>query len=363
MKSKHILLLAVALGVLIGAIVWKQSQRPAELSTEEFSPLNLKLDAAQVEKIVVSSGPEEKAVELVKGEQGWKVENFFQARADEDKISGFLKEIKALKGELRGKNKTLFPDFQIADEEAYRIIFSRTDGTELLSLLVGLKVPNYRSVFLRQKDSEQVYITGTNLFEKMGVYSDPVKEKPKPDYWASMSLVGSRAGAVERIEIKKVIDGKDTLVSSVIRETDSADSTKKKWKYTRPDLPFQADNAKVEQFVIGTLSNWKASKALDPNAKDQDYGLDKPAWQMQIGFDGGSELALVIGKKDPSTNAYFIKPSDDPVVFQLPDYYFRSVDIDDSKFFPDNPLNAKPETIEKLMVHTPEADFHLNRFR
>ena len=96
----------------------------------------------------------------------------------------------------------------------------------------------------------------------------------------------------------------------------------------------------------------------DPAAKD--YGFDRPRWQMKLGLEGNQELVIKAGDEDPETKAIYMQVTGEPVVFQLPSYNYQNIDIDDSKFFIDNPLEINPEKIEKLSLHTDTKNLQFN---
>ncbi len=159
MKTKQIVILAIILAVLVGGIFWKQRQKPAEFVTEEYTALHLSFDAGKATKIEISKGKDEKAAILVKKDGQWTIANFLNARADRQKIDGLLKAVQEAKGELRGKDKSLFKDFGITDEGAYRLNILDSNDKPLFALLLGTKKPAADSVFLRKGGSDLVYLT------------------------------------------------------------------------------------------------------------------------------------------------------------------------------------------------------------
>ena len=354
MKLKHLVIFGVLLALLAVAVILKQRQKPAELTTEEYVPLNLSFDSAKVSTIEIGRGKDVKAVEIKKNGTGaWVLPTFFGARADEKKIQDLLKTIPEAKGELRAKDKALFADFGLTEDKAYRIGFLDAAGKPVFALLLGPKIPQYASVFLRKADSDQVFYAGADLFGKIGVYDDPEKSFPKSDTWASLIIAAPKSDQVDELEIQRSIGGKKAAVSHVRRETDPNDLSRKWWKYDRPGVPFAPDAAKIKQFfkVLGTSP---ASKALDPKAKD--YGFSASRWQMKLHQDNGQEILITAGAEDPATQGTFMQVSNEPVVFSLPKYYFNNLDVDDSKFFGENPLAIDTEKIEKIFVHAPSGE-------
>ena len=357
MKPRQILILGLILSVLIVALVIQRIQKPRGLVTEEFSSLNFNFDVPSVSKVQIGKGGGKGTKDIllftiVKDDKvGWRIPDFFNAQADPNKIQNLLKEIQKMKGELRAEDKSLYSDFAITEEEAFRIILSDQNWKTLLTLYIGSKRPDYNTIFIRKADSNLVYRTDVNLLGEMGVYGDPEKEKPQMDFWAALNLVKLDVDKVEQLETKRIQGGKEVITSGVVRELDPSDSSKKKWKYVRPNVPFALGADKIKQF-LAALGSWQAQKVLDPKAKD--YGFTKPQWQMTIQQDAGESkkesMIILAGGTDPETKGYYIQVSGQSVVFLLPDYLFKNFDIDDSKFFADNPLAADPESTESLVI-------------
>ena len=135
--------------------------------------------------------------------------------------------------------------------------------------------------------------------------------------------------------------------------------TKRKWKYIRPEVPFALDAEKLKQFLNG-IPNWKASQVLDP--KEKDFGFDKPVAQIILGLegDGGSNILMKVGSQNPETKGRYVQVSNEPVVFEISDYYFKNFDVDDSRFFIDNPLVVDTDKTDDLLIHTPQKEWKFN---
>ncbi|MFH0985978.1 MAG: DUF4340 domain-containing protein [Candidatus Omnitrophota bacterium] len=358
MKLKHLAVFGVLLIVLAAAVFFKAQQKPAELATEEYVPLNLAFDSAKVSKIEIGKAKDSKIVEIVKDATGaWVLPTFFGARADEKKIQELFKTFPQAKGELRAKDKALFPDFGLTEDKAYRIAFLDAAGKSIFTLLVGPKITQSASAFVRKADSDQVFYLGTDFFGKIGVYEDPEKVAPTNDYWASLIMVAPKADLIDALEVERTIGAKKQAVAHVRRETDPNDLSKKWWKFVNAGVPFSPDATKIKQF-FKIFETSPASRALDPKAKD--FGFSTPKWQMKLHQDNGQEILMTAGAEDPATQGIYLQISGEPVVFQLPKYYFNNLDVDDSKFFGDNPLSVDAEKIEKIFIHTPTGEVVLS---
>lgn len=368
MKLKQILILGGIFLVLMLGVFVKNLQRPAELVTEEYAALDLAFDRSQITKIRIEKtkgqeGQQEKgeqktqavgpqaegtATELVKENDQWRVATLSNARADKEKVEDLLTEIHQAKGELRGKGKDLFGDFGIHDEGTFHVLLQDAVGKAVLNLILGNKKVE-GSVFIRRKDSEEIFLTEAGLFNLMGIYGDPAEDDPDSNYWAATEFIAIDLNKVERLEIRRFRSGKEILTAGIVK-----DPQEKKWKYTRDAVPFALGSEKVEQF-LNTVKSVRAQKVLDPKA--QDYGFSKPTWQMKLGLEGGEEVVVSAAALDSKTNAHPVQVSGEPVVFHVSKYYLENVDVDDSRFFADNPFQVEADKVEKLVVRTGKVQF------
>jgi hypothetical protein len=359
MNPKQLLTLIAIFAILFFAVMVKQLHHPPELVTEEFSALDLAFDVNQIGKIEIFKGekPQEgKVISLEKkpaGQAGWRVRSLWDARGDQEKINQFLSEIRNAKGEIRGKDASLFPDFGIGDPQAFHLRLMNPSGKDILHLLVGTKKAGAGTIFIRRKDSAMVFLTEADLFGKMGVFGEPGKEEPESDFWASTQLMNADEASVTRFENVRFKDGKGIVTSSVALEADPYDSTKKLWKFQREGIPFSPDPDRVKQFLTA-FKTWRAQKVMNP--ADYKETFNSPVWRMSLWKGREEPVVLIAGKKDETAKAYPIKVSTEPAVFQLSQYFFENMDIDDSKFFSDNLLKVDPAKTEKLVIHTEKQE-------
>jgi|GEM_PF-2240150 len=354
MKPKHLVIFGVLLALLVVAVVFKMQQKPAELTTEEYIPLNLSFDAAKVATIEIGKGKDLKIVEIKKDQAGgWVLPTFFDSKADEKKIQGLFKAILEARGELRAKDKALLTDFGLSEDAAYRIGFLDVSGKPVFTLLVGSKRPRGAAVFVSKKGSDQVFYTEADLLGLIGIYDDPEKASLQSDPWASLILAEPQVDLTDELVIKRFDKGREMVSSHVRREIDPNDPAKKWWKYERPGVPFTPDAAKIKEF-FKIFEARPAFKVLDPKAKE--YGFSAPKWQMKLHQENGEEILITAGNDDPETQGIFMQVSNKPVVFVFPKYYFSNIDVDDSQFFAENPLAVDSEKIEKIFIHSPSGE-------
>ena len=354
MKTKQVWSLGVILAVLLAGVVVRQMQKPAELATEEFTSLDLSFQQDKVQKIDISkprNASEEQYSSLSKDAEGWKSASMNGARADQGKIEELLKALDGIKGELRGRGKKLFADFGIDDDHAYVIALADAAGKNILKVYIGNKITPQQSIFIRREGSDSVYISDAGLFNQIGINGDPASANLANDFWAATDMVHFESAKINRLEIKRKVNGREVSAASVKKENGV-------WKFTRAELPFPADETKVKQYLDG-IKTWRAQRAVKAEA-GKDFGFDKNEWQLTLGVEGGNELTLTAGNAAPEGNGHYFKSSSEPVFFQLGNYYYENLDADDSQFFPDNFLKVDPDKTQKLIIYSQKRSWEFS---
>ncbi len=352
MKKNQLITLILIFAVLSALVFVKQMQKPKELATQEYVPLDIKVDPKSVTsvEIIKPIGKEEEFVDLKKTGTQWNLKSLSNARADENKIEELLKEVQKIQGEMRANDKALLKDFEIQDDQAVRITLKGSDSKTLLDLMVGLKKPDNRTTFIRKAGSNAIYLTPADIFGKLGIFGTPKDEKIDNQYWASSALCDIPTEKIAGLEVKHIMNGKDDVRASIYRQASASDPSKKEWKYTRTDLPFELDANKAQTF-FSSFKTWRAQKVIDPK-KGDNFEFDKSTWQLTFKLDDGKSVVIKAGKTDKDAGATYMQVSSEPVVFLLSGYYYENMDTDDSRFFADNPLGIENAKISKLVVTT-----------
>ena len=356
MNVKQIYIFGAVLLALVLGVAVKQFQKPGNIATQELGPLEIAIDPEIVAKMEIVPPAEGKDVILVKDEGNWKVESFFNARAKADKIDRFMETLNEASGELRSKDSELFSDFGIGENEGYRVNFFDSAGGELTSLYLGTKRPDGRTIFVREADSEAVYLTDANLYNRMGIYSE-IKEDtiPKQDFWTLNKLGEFKGDQVNKILARRFRDGRESVTAELVREPLPDDPSKNKWRVVQPATSFAPDVETVKKF-FNDLNTWNATKVLDPEGEG--YGLEAPQFQLTLTTADGEETEIKVGGPyDASKKKFFVKVSSSPIVHQFSEYYFKQLNIDASKFFGKNPWGVDPEKIESLRMKAEKKEY------
>ncbi len=327
MKSKQIIILGIIFVILILGVCVKELHKPTELSKEEYTSLQFSFDPPSVEKILIAKGPE-KSVELMKENGQWKIPGLWNARADEQQIENFLKDIWQAKGEIRANDLALLGDFGLGNDQAFSV--SLFEGGEELTarFLIGSQRADAGFVFLRFENSNTVYLAQADLLTPMKLYGELDQQKPSQDAWVDLKPFHFDPSKVTKLEAKRFQNGKEkkgkkenlTLMLEAVTTGD-----KKEWRSLRKDESIKIVSQKVEEFLF-SLTNVQATNVLDPAA----FGFEKPVWQMTLTLGAGKEIIVKAIRQDPesSESSYFIlQVSTEPVLFQISKHYFETLDI------------------------------------
>ncbi|MCM8775217.1 MAG: DUF4340 domain-containing protein, partial [Candidatus Omnitrophica bacterium] len=315
---------ALTLGVVI-----KEIREPKELTTEIYTSLDLSFSVQDVQKILLGKDAQGAAVELVKDNDVWKIPLLWNAKADQAKVYDFLKKLRAMKGELRVSDPSLFMDFKIGDEEALKIRLVDFTGREVLNLLLGASVSAAAETFVRKVGSKDVYMADLNLWPLMGIYGDPGTETLSNNFWSDLRPITIDVGEIREIAIKRFEKGKEKITTGLVRGIDQKDADKKMWRYSGKDLALKVDENKVKDF-LQTLSRWQAEEVLNPEA--QDYGFKNPFLELRFVTESTREIVLTVARENEKSKVYFVRVSTEPVVYKTSEYYVQKLDTADSAF-------------------------------
>lgn len=159
------------------AIIKSTTGSYSRLLPEGFTPI-------EVYKIELYRGKaREKGVILKKVGGIWRVVNFEERVADNQRVTDFIVRLENMEGELRASGTDLFPEFLIDDEAAVHIVLYDEQGAEYLHMLVGKREPVFGKRFVRFKSGNNVYLTDKKLSFSVGSFGDNNEKDPDHMQW------------------------------------------------------------------------------------------------------------------------------------------------------------------------------------
>lgn len=339
MKLKKLIILLVILGALIALVLVKKAAVrsravPFEKAQEAmFITLTPQVSEGFISKIVIYKGSDQaRKVTLLKKAAGdWTVESGFTARARKAIPEGLIKDLSALKGELRAGSKDVFADFQISDEEGVHIVLVNMAGGESVHVVTGLKMPSWNKSFVRVSGAQDVCLADKNFLLTLGLY-DP-KAALAIQSFVDLKVFARDIASADRVEIKPAAGA-----PVVLKKAEAG--TAPGWQFDPVDPKGKIDPAKVEEF-IRLLSNLHAQEAVDPQGTS--YGLDKPSFSAAVSVtEKGAPVTytLEIGNPDPDRKAFYVRILPENIVFRVPESVIQGLKKDRT-FFLEGPAPKK----------------------
>jgi hypothetical protein len=361
MKPKQIIILSVIFGALLFGIVlksWVRAAADRAGSRPDDRAVLAEFDPGKLERILIERGNPPYTLELAKENGVWKVKSLWHAKADPEKLEKFIQTFRSLKGELRGSEKKLWPDFGIQDTEAFSIKFFGTGDALLQDLRLGTRQAGNSGFFLRRADRDEVYLADMNIEELLGIYADLKDNSPTALFWADLGLFDLDPEKVTKITLYDLNGAEKIRMLGLERVADPQDPLKFSWKFLREDMSSPIDPDKVVKF-IAAMNSIRAEKVLDPQGDG--YGLEKPAWQLIVTVDG-KKMILNAGARNEKEETIYVKRSGDSSVFGLKTSFWGDLNVDDTHFFkdaapvteaPKDPATDLPASMPEDLVETP----------
>lgn len=130
----------------------------------------------------------------------------------------------------------------------------------------------------------------------------------------------SKEKETEKTEAEKVISVEASQIKELTYtnngETLQFVKNDGEWKYA-PDGSFRLDTSYIET-IINTVSNLEAQRKLQENTDNlSEYGLDSPAYSVNIKGEDGTDITLYIGDSNRISGNYYCYRKDDSTVYMI----------------------------------------------
>ncbi len=217
----------------------------------------------------------EKVITLERGENGWRMSEPVEDRADEKEIIALLGNVIRAKTErtLDASGDSL-ADFGLQNPPIIFTVHLKEKETPFI-LEVGNTTPAGFSVYARRKGEEKILLA-----------PDTVKTSLEKDAFAfhSKVLLSFAQEAVKAVSLRT-----DSLHVRLERQE------KGKWRITEP-VEVAADSGKVSD-LLRSLTQDQIQGFPDKPASLKMVGLDPPRGEIWLALDGGTEATLFLGVK------------------------------------------------------------------
>jgi len=355
MKKNQILFLLAVLLVLVGLVFFKKSRVSPEVTREEFAEVAVDFkdgEHAGIIEILKGSDPQP-GLRLVRSGENWTMPLRWNMPVQQKKINDAFAMLKGLKGELRGTDEKLFSDFEIEDDKAYRIKIKGADDKELLHLLIGTKSPRHGASFIRLAGSPNVFLVDFNLMVTFGINTGEVKSLSEK-YWADMKVIDFDNADITGIRMDKRPENGPAKIIELNKTVDPA-TNRARWSFARQDLPFSVDAEKAASY-LDIMKGLTGTDFHDPNSTE--YGFDKFTLEVKLNADAeDKKQTLTVGGVSASdSESRYVRAVAGKPVFTLPKYSIQTIDVDESYFFPANPLGVDKDKLTAVVIHKPDGE-------
>jgi hypothetical protein len=156
--------------------------------------------------------------------------------------------------------------------------------------------------------------------------------------------------AITKLELKK----KDAEPIILTKNSSAA------WQIVEPK-PFSADQAAVSG-LISTLSSLNSERLVDDKASDvKQYGLDQPAFEVDITEKDNKTERLLVGDETPAGNAVYAMLAVNPRIFTMASYHKTSIDKSLNELRDKRLLTVTAEKVSRLELISKNRDIEFGR--
>jgi hypothetical protein len=132
------------------------------------------------------------------------------------------------------------------------------------------------------------------------------------------------------------------------------------WQIVEPK-PFSADQAAVSG-VISTLSSLNSERLVDDKASNvKQYGLDQPAFEVDITKKDDQTERLLVGDETPAGNAVYAMLAGNPRIFTMASYHKSSIDKSLNELRDKRLLTVTAEKVSRLELISKNRDIEFGR--
>ncbi|OQX91069.1 MAG: hypothetical protein B6D58_08935 [candidate division Zixibacteria bacterium 4484_95] len=302
MRNKSFIVLLSVLGVLIIVYIIQNLSTGRKSATESFIQLFPDLNPSSVSYIkVYKQEYPDSGLAFAKKEGQWVISSYYDVPGKQSDIEKILQDAKNIKGEIRSTKPELFDDYEITDSLALHLEFLGPDSSEVAHFLVGKGVKQAsRSSFIRNYNSDTVYMVNENFISRFAVWQAEPSKKMPVNRWTELKMADVNKDDVKSIEI--VAKRKKYLFEKKEQATeDTLEPIKYVWQQIKP----------------------KKGKILDNPAE---LGFAKPKYIASITTTDGETISFEFGNMiDTTSKNVYAMVKGKPFVYKVTNYYFSSL--------------------------------------
>ncbi len=334
-NTRNLIVLGAVLLVLVGVSMLQKSKHEKATSSSATALLvDGEMSTENISRISLGFGSQDDAVVLANGPDGWIVESYFNAGANQQRIESLLRSFSNLSGEFRSDNQSVLGDYGLLDEQALTVRGLDLSGEEVFAVKVGQSPQGFSGNFMRLADSNKVYLSQTGMLSSMGIYGEP--ELPKNQHFLELQAVKENSQNIDRLTIAdgnqiRVFSKQFGLIEPAEGSDEGAEATPDRTIWTwQLDGKSATDLAKTKiDGILNSSVSIRANDVADPTASPERYGLENPVRKLTLKRQDGSELILEFGNNreaaDGVTAGTYMRMTGDSSIWLVTEYTIKNI--------------------------------------
>jgi Domain of unknown function (DUF4340) len=284
MKVNGLLVAAVVLAGLVGALYWSNHHKPEEKAEAAVSPSPriLSLKQAGISQVEIKKNGAA-AVELAREGDKWQITAPQKLAADQDAVSNLLSSVTPL-------NSTRLVEDKASDVSQYGLakpaleIDLTEKNKQSEELLIGDETPTSGDLYAKLENDPRVFTIASYTKNSLDKGVDDLRDK---------RLITAAAAKISQVDL--LANGQDMVFGR----------NKDQWEIVKPK-PLRTDNLQVDN-LVQTLTDAKMDLSATDDAKQDAsaFASGTPVATAKVTTDGGVQELQVRKKKDD----YYAKSS------------------------------------------------------
>ncbi|RUM87317.1 MAG: hypothetical protein DSZ23_06010 [Thermodesulfatator sp.] len=274
MKSSHLAALAALFLIMVVAWYWVQRPETAKVTdlyqqvTGDFKTDDIKSISARV------LAHAEKGLELKKVKDGWVITldrdgERFPAPARKSKVERLVSLLRGLQGEVRAEGKEHLSTFGLEKGQGLEITLG--DGkSSKLTLLVGMKGPDWGSCFVRLPDSDKVYLVSRDILSVFDIWSRRPEKALDLQPWVDLDVISAYPGSIKECSYKSgsIAWSLESQKDSGKEDSKDGKTGKNKWIFEMNEKRHEKTDAEVSGY-LSTILPLRARDIVPPSAVEK----------------------------------------------------------------------------------------------
>jgi|GEM_PF-1558182 hypothetical protein len=325
MKNKNfIILIAVLIALILIYVIQQFATGKKSLSeSEQVMFPGLDSTAVKIIKVYKRDYPDSGVV-FARQDTGWIVTSHFDAPAKNADVWKLISDIKALTGEIRSTNPELLTDFDLTDSLALNIVLLDGNSSPLVHMLVGKGVAGAgRSSFIRKNGENTVYKASENFLSRFSLWDAKPYTRIPINRVVDLKIATIAVDSMQSLQI--ITKGKTYLFERQQQSSDdSASPAHYVWVQTEP----AKGKSLEDRDISGIASRLCSMSGTDLLRSDNlaAFGLDKPQYQANVAFNGGTKLSFSFGAMaDTVAKTHYTMVNVKPFIYKVTDPVFQGL--------------------------------------